>query len=136
MAGRMGIERVRKLFADADMRPGQWGLPVAWTKDDQWEKDLRELPALAALGIDLGCSRTATWCMSGSNDRPFHENLRRHVARFRPIAEVLARQECRLGMEFLGPKTIQKTFTHEFIYALGECWSPPCAPAWRLCSFR
>lgn len=119
LAGEHGTDYVRALFADASVRPGQWGLPVAWNKDDQWEKDLEELPRLAALGRDLGCTRTATWCLSGSNERPYEENFRWHVARFRPIAEVLARYDCRLGIEFLGPKTIRDRFQYEFIYTLG-----------------
>ena len=89
LADEHGIAHVRKLFADAGVRPGQWGLPVAWNKDDQWEKDLAELPTLAVLGRDLGCTRTATWVTPGSPDRPYGENFRWHADRFRPIAEVL-----------------------------------------------
>jgi sugar phosphate isomerase/epimerase len=118
LAGRMGTDAVRKLFADVGVKPGQWGLPVAWTKDEQWEKDLEALPKLAALGKALGCTRTATWCLSGSNERAFDENFKWHVARFRPIAQVLARHDCRLGIEFLGPKTIRTAFKHEFIFTL------------------
>lgn len=118
LAEKKGAEGVRKLFVDAGVKPGQWGLPVAWTKDDQWEKDMEQLPKLAALGKALGCTRTATWCMSGSNDRPFDANFTWHVARFRPIAEALAKQGCRLGIEFLGPKTIRAAFKHEFIHTL------------------
>jgi sugar phosphate isomerase/epimerase len=119
LADEHGTDHVRALFADAGVLPGQWGLPVAWNNDEQWEKDLEELPRLAALGRDLGCTRTATWCLSGSNERPYQENFRWHVARFRPIAEALAKHDCRLGIEFLGPKTIRDRFQYEFIYTLG-----------------
>jgi sugar phosphate isomerase/epimerase len=119
LADEHGVDHVKGLFAQAGILPGQWGLPVAWNKDDQWEADLKDLPKLAALGRSLGCTRTSTWCPSGSNDRPFKENWAWHVARFRPIAEVLAEQGCALGIEFLGPKTIRNRFTHEFVYTLG-----------------
>ena len=119
MADRLGTDGVRRLFTEAGVRPGQWGLPVAWNKDDQWEKDLESLPALAALGKALGCTRTATWCLSGSKERAFEANFQWHVSRFRPIAEVLAGHDCRLGIEFLGPKTIRASLRHEFIYTLG-----------------
>jgi sugar phosphate isomerase/epimerase len=119
LADEQGIEHVRALFANAGVRPGQWGLPVAWNRDDQWEDDLAALPKLAAVGRELGCTRTATWCPSGSNDRAFDENFAWHVARFRPIAQALADEGCRLGIEFLGPQTIRDRFEHAFIYTLG-----------------
>ena len=89
LAEAHGIDYVRDLFAQAGVRPGQWGLPVAWNKDDQWEADLAELPRLAAVGRALGCTRTATWCPPASDTRPFAENFAWHVARFRPIAQAL-----------------------------------------------
>lgn len=117
LADEHGLDHVRTLFQNAGVLPGQWGLPVAWNKDE-WAADLEQLPKLAALGRELGCTRTATWCPSGSNDREYDENFQWHANRFRPIAEVLAENGCRLGIEFLGPKTIRDRFQHTFIYTL------------------
>jgi len=118
LAEAHGIDYVRDLFAQAGVRPGQWGLPVAWNKDDQWEADLAELPRLAAVGRALGCTRTATWCPPASDTRPFAENFAWHVARFRPIAQVLKDAGCRFGIEFIGPKTLRANRKYEFIYTL------------------
>jgi sugar phosphate isomerase/epimerase len=114
-----GIDAVRALFEDAGIRPGQWGLPVAWNKDEQWQDDLKDLPKLAALGRRLGCTRTATWCPPASNERAFDDNFAWHVDRFRPIARVLADNGCQFGIEFIGPKTIRARARHTFIYTLG-----------------
>ena len=120
LADAHGVEYVRKLFDEAGVKPGQWGLPVAWNKDEaEWKEGLAALPRLAALGLALGCTRTATWCLSGSNERPFEENWQWHIGRFRPIAEILAAHGCVLGIEFLGPQTIRDRFEHEFVYTLG-----------------
>lgn len=119
IAQEQGVETLKALFADAGVRPGQWGLPVAWQSDDQWSSDLAALPELAALGRELGCTRTATWCPPGSDEREFDANLAWHVARFRPIAEVLAEHDCRLGLEFIGPKTSRAKRRYEFVYTLG-----------------
>jgi len=120
LAEKKGIEYVQALFADAGIRPGQWGLPVTWNRDDeQYQEGLAALPQLAAVGRQLGCTRTATWCPSGSNERAFDENFAWHVARFRPIAQALADEGCRLGIEFLGPQTLRARFKHAFIYTLG-----------------
>ena len=118
LAEAHGIDYVRDLFAQAGVRPGQWGLPVAWNKDDQWEADLAELPRLAAIGRALGCTRTATWCPPASDTRPFAENFAWHVARFRPIAQVLKDAGCHFGIEFIGPKTLRANRKYEFIYTL------------------
>ncbi|MGC9523416.1 MAG: sugar phosphate isomerase/epimerase family protein [Anaerolineae bacterium] len=118
LADSYGIDRVRSLFDEAGVRPGQWGLPVAWNDDARWEQDLAELPRLAALGRELGCTRTATWCPPASDERPFEENFQWHADRFRPIAEVLKAYDCRLGIEFIGPKTLREGKAYAFIHTL------------------
>jgi sugar phosphate isomerase/epimerase len=120
LADQRGADGVRTLFENAGIRPGQWGLPVAWGQDDRWEQDLVQLPKLAALASELGCTRTATWCISGSNERAYDENFRWHVARLRPIAQVLKTHGCRLGLEFLGPKTIRDRYKYPFVHTLRE----------------
>jgi sugar phosphate isomerase/epimerase len=119
LADQYGIGYVRTLFADAGIRPGHWGLPVDWRNDDQWEKELAALPKLAEVGRALGSTRTSTWCPPGSNDRDYDENLSWHVARFRPIAQVLADQGCRLGIEFIGPQSLRAKTKYSFIHTLG-----------------
>ena len=118
LANRDGVDAVRQLFEDAGVRPGSWGLPVAWHDDNRWQEDLKHLPRLATLARQLGCTRTATWSTPASDVRPFEENFAWHVTRFRPIAQILADHGCRLGVEFIGPKTLRRGRKYEFIYAL------------------
>jgi sugar phosphate isomerase/epimerase len=113
-----GLATVQDQFAQAGVKPAIWNLPVAWRDDDQWEADLRELPRLAVTARELGATRTATYMPSGSDERPFRENLDWHIARLRPIAEVLRDEGCRFGIEFIGPKTYRAAFRHEFIHTL------------------
>jgi sugar phosphate isomerase/epimerase len=114
-----GLDHVRTLFLEHNVLPGQWGLPVAWNQD-QWQDDLAHLPELAALGVKLGCRRTATWCPSYSDSRDYAENYRWHIERFRPIAEVLREHGCSFGIEFLGPKSLLDGHTYGFIRTLDE----------------
>ena len=90
LADERGVDEVRALFESKRILPGQWGLPVRWNQNT-WQDDLNELPRLAEVGEALGCRRTATWCPSWSDERAYDENIAWHVARFRPIAEVLGR---------------------------------------------
>jgi sugar phosphate isomerase/epimerase len=123
LADAHGVGYVRGLFQDAGIVPGQWGLPVAWNNEEQWTQDMTELPHLALLGRELGCTRTATWCPSWSDERDYEDNWTWHVARFRPIAEVLMQHDCRLGIEFLGPKTLRSPHRYGFIHTLQEMMS-------------
>jgi sugar phosphate isomerase/epimerase len=114
-----GASYVRALFADAGVRPAGWGLPVAWNgPEEQWRKGIEELTSLAKAAQQIGCLRTMTWIMPGSNDRAYDENRRFHIDRFGPLAEVLAAHDVRLGLEFIGPKTIRDTQKHQFVYRM------------------
>src|SRR5438128_8846174 len=118
LADRRGIEHVRALFADAAVRPGSWGLPFDWRDDGAWRAGLAELGGLAEVGRQLGCTRVSTWVPSGSDERAMDANRRWHVERFRPIAEALGPSGCRIGLEFIGPKTFRDQFKHPFLHSM------------------
>lgn len=118
LAGAHGIAHVRALFTDAGILPASWNLPVNWRDDDQRPVDLAALPGLTALALELGCDRATSGIMPGSNDRPFAEQYTWVTDRLRPVAESLAASGARLGIEFIAPKTLRDTFTHEFVYSL------------------
>lgn len=117
LAETHGLDHVRTLFDTHNVRPAVWGLPFAWNQD-AWQDGLLDLPRLAEVGRELGCTRTATWCPSWSDERDFEENYAWHLARFRPIAEILARYDCQFGIEFLGPKTLRTNHQYEFIHTM------------------
>ncbi|MGH2560330.1 MAG: sugar phosphate isomerase/epimerase family protein [Thermomicrobiales bacterium] len=114
-----GISHVQELFASAGVKPGYWGLPVAWTNDEKRTRDLAAFPKLAAVARELGCTRATTGIMPGSDDRPYDENFAWFLERLRPTAEVLRDEGCRLGIEFISPKTLRARYKHEFIYTMG-----------------
>ena len=117
LADEHGVDYVRGLFDKYGVRPGLWGLPVAWRSDD-WLDDVAKLPKLAELGQALGVLRTATWCPPSSPDRPFKENFDWHVERYGRIAETLKPYGIRFGIEFIGPQTLRPADQHDFIYTM------------------
>jgi sugar phosphate isomerase/epimerase len=119
LADAHGAAYVRDLFAKAGVIPGQWSTPVNWRgENEQYKADLERLPKLAALGRELGCTRTATFMGPSSDERQYAENFAWHVARYRPIAEILRDEGCQFGIEFIGPKTSRMRRKYEFIYTL------------------
>jgi sugar phosphate isomerase/epimerase len=119
LAAEIGVDGVKELFASSGIKPASWNAPVAWSKDDQRDDDLKLLPNRAALARELGTTRATSGVMPGSNDRDFAENYAWTVERLRPVAESLNGEGCQLGIEFISPKTLRDTFKYEFIYTLG-----------------
>jgi sugar phosphate isomerase/epimerase len=119
LAEEKGAEHVRDLFAAAGLKPGGWGLPVNWRgSEEEFQADLKDLPRLAAAGQAIGCPRVVMWILPSSNERPFEENFEFHVRRFRPCAAILKDHGCRLGLEFIGPRTLRASAKYEFIYTM------------------
>ncbi|NLT74234.1 MAG: sugar phosphate isomerase/epimerase [Chloroflexi bacterium] len=119
LATDRGLEYVKALFSSAGVLPGQWNMPVRWQADEEtWRQDLAMLPQHAALAKTIGCTRSTTWCPPGSDERDYAENLAWHLARFRPIAQILADNGSSFGIEFIGPKTSRSRRKYEFIYTL------------------
>jgi len=105
------------LLGRTEVRLGGWGLPVDWRKPYE-QQALTTLGEQAALANQLGCTRVYTWVPPGSDERPFGENFSYHVAQLQPIARVLEEHSCRLGLEFIGPRTMREGRRYGFIYTL------------------
>lgn len=114
-----GVEYVRDLFASAGIRAGQWGMPVEFRRDEAvWRQGLAALPRLAGAAQAVGIERTATWIVPCSDELDFKANFEQHVTRLRPVAEILAEHGCRLGLEFIGPRTLRMSKRYQFIHTL------------------
>ncbi len=119
LADDIGIVGVRSLFEDADIFPGSWSFPVNYRAEEAtWRDGLMALPRQAEFALELGCTRTATWILPASDERTFQENFTFHTDRLRPAAQILADYGCRLGLEFVGPKTMRVDRTYNFIHTL------------------
>jgi sugar phosphate isomerase/epimerase len=116
LAAERSVDDVAAIFTQAGVRTGGWGLPLNWREPyDQAALDL--LSQQAAVASKLGCTRVYTWLMPGSNERSFRENFAFHVAQLLPVAQVLAEHGCRLGLEFIGPRTMRDNHRYGFIYS-------------------
>lgn len=117
IAEAQSVEAVRALLGE--VRPGGWGLPLDWrAEESKFREGLAQLPRYARLGQAIGADRVTMWLLPYSDELPFAENFRFHVARFTPIAQVLADHGCRLGLEFIGPQTLRNGKRYGFIHTL------------------
>ena len=114
-----GIEYVRDLFSSAGVKPGSWDFPIEFRRDEAtWREGIETLPRLAGVAQALGCVLTATWIVPCSNKLEFQRNFEQHVSRLQPAAKILDDHGCRLGLEFVGPKTLRDTQQYPFIYTM------------------
>jgi sugar phosphate isomerase/epimerase len=119
LAESRGVGHVRDLFSAKNVLPGVMGFPVEFRKDEStWREGMAALPAKVKLAQELGCTRSATWLTPGSNERTLSENFKFHVGRIGPAAAILADHGISLGLEFIGPKTLRKTFKHRFVHTI------------------
>ena len=112
-----GAAAVRDQFLDHGLRIGAWNLPFMPYRvtEAEWRDWLGKLPPLLAGARALGALRAGMWILPGSDERGFDDNFAFHIARFQPVARLLADHGVRLGLEFIGPETALRKFRHPFI---------------------
>ena len=103
----------------ASLRWGGFGLPVDFRQDQTtYEKGLTQLKQWAPIARSLGCTRTSTWILPGHNQLDERTNFDLHVQRLQPVAALLSEHDIRLGLEFVGPKTLRDTLRYPFIHTM------------------
>lgn len=118
-AEQHGLAALRDLYAARHMRFGGWEPPVDQRTDPaRRQEGLKRLAARAQIARALDIDSCATWIMP-SSDLPFLENWKLHVERLKPVAQVLADQGRRFGLEFVSPYHLRRQRRHEFIYTPG-----------------
>lgn len=119
LADEQGVDAVKALFTERSLKMGGWGFPVNWQGSQaEFDASLEKLPAQAKLAAELGCFRTATWMPSWSDERTRHEQFQFVTTRFRAVAEILKEYGHRLGLEFIGPRTLRAGKNHGFVYTM------------------
>jgi len=119
LVAEKGADHVRGLFAEAGLKAGAWGLPMNWDgPENEFREGLEKLKGLAAAGAAVGAFRCARWIPPASGSMKFRENFRFHIARLKPIAEILNDHGCQLGLEFIGPRTSRVDKPYGFIYTM------------------
>lgn len=108
---------LKRAVEDAGLRWGLFSLPCDFlnTGDAGFERGMADLEAMLPVVEAAGCTRAYNHIWPGNNERKFEENLAWHVARLQNLCTVLESAGVRLGVEFIGPKTLQDSFRFPFI---------------------
>lgn len=96
-------------------------LPVEFRKgEDTHKADLERLKTYGSLMEKLSVKSCSTWIMPTNQELTYLENFQQHTVRLREIASVLANYNVKLGLEYVGPKTLMARDRHPFISSLKE----------------
>lgn len=93
--------------------------PIA-QPSDAWMSFLKELAATAKTLKRARMTRLVTWLLSWDDSRTYLENFRLHAQRIGEAAGIVADQGVRLGLEYLGPKTMWAQARYPFIHTMAE----------------
>jgi len=119
LAAQHGVAYVKGLFAQNSVKVGDFASSVDFNGDDAtWQTGMERLPRLADLAQQLGATRCTTWVRPFSDELKFGEHFDTLVRRLRPAAQILSDHGARLGLEFVGPRTLRQGHSFGFISTL------------------
>jgi sugar phosphate isomerase/epimerase len=125
-----GAAATNELLSRLKLKPAAIDFPVEFRKDQAtFEAGLAKLDDQAKFAADIHCPRMVTYILSSSST-PREELRRTYKQRFTASAQVLAKHNVRLGLEFLGPLHFRKQFPYEFIWRMNEmlAFAKECGP--------
>jgi len=122
----MGTDQRSRFMAEMKANKLTWdaaGLPVDFRKDDGLFKEgMVNLPHLADALEKSGVKRMSTWLMPTHQELTYLENFKRHASRLREITGVLQDYDIKLGLEYVGPKTLTSMHKYPFISSMKEAF--------------
>lgn len=119
-ARKEGLDATRSLLDGLKLRTSFCGLPVNVTGTDEvYQRGMTTLEETAKFVSDVGCGRMMM-VLPAASATPADELRKQLKERLTPVAEILARTNCRLGLEFLGPMMFRANQPHEFIWKIND----------------
>ena len=118
-------EAERQAFlADMKSKNLSWdaaGLPIEFRQGEQrFRDDLAKLPALAEITQKVGASGMSTWIMPTHAELTYRKNFEQHRSRLKETANILGHYGLKLGLEYVGPKTLMARDKFAFIRSMKE----------------
>ena len=115
------LETVKSILHDHRLAWGAAGLSVNFRKDNAtFTKELGELPKIAKGLSAVGVERIGTWIMPCHDTLTYRKNFDQHATRLRAVAKILKDFGIRLGLEYVGPRTLWSSKRYPFLHSMAE----------------
>lgn len=104
-----GAEYIRDILAEKNLLLSVFGLPVDYRADEiAFDASVAEFPKQVEAAAKTGIERCSTWVLPGRPDMTDEEYFEVLRLRLGECARILEDHGIRLGLEFLGPKTLRR----------------------------
>lgn len=124
LAGYSGTQ-IMDLLGEMKEKGLVWGaasLSVDFRKSEQlFQEGLNKLPKIAKALKTAGVDRMGTWIMPTHQELAYMDNFHQHARRLQAIANILGHHGIRLGLEYVGPKTLMSLRRYPFLHSMPEC---------------
>jgi hypothetical protein len=115
------VDKIREDVQKAGLVWGNAGLTVDFRKDaETFNTGMAQLPAIAKALQRAGVTRIGTWISPAHASLTYTANMKQHAERLRKIAAVYADHGQRLGLEYVGPKTLWTSNRYPFVHSMAE----------------
>jgi len=96
-------------------------LPVEFRQsEEKFQEDLKNLPAAAKSLQTAGVTRIGTWIMPCHDTLTYRANFRQHSKRLKETAAILEQHGLRLGLEYVGTKSLWTQMRYPFVHTMEE----------------
>lgn len=99
------------------------GLTVDFRKtEDLFRQGIENLPKVAHALQKSGVRRMSTWIMPTHEELTYIENFKQHASRLKEITEIIKDFDIKLGLEYVGPKTLTSLHKYPFLSSMKEAF--------------
>ena len=117
----MDKEKLMEKMKANDITWGSTNLPVDFRNDEKkFREDMATLVSTAETVAGVGGTRMNTWIMPTHALYTYNENFRLHRNRLKEAANIIGHYGIRLGLEYVGPKTLMARSKYSFIRTMAE----------------
>lgn len=120
----MASEQQEELLAKMKAHDIIWGstnLPIDFRNDEKkYREDMATLADTAEVLSGAGGTRMNTWVMPTHALYTYNENFKLHRNRLGEAANIIGHYGIRLGLEYVGPKTLMARSKYSFVRTMAE----------------
>ena len=104
-----------------DITFGSANLPIDFRNDEKtFAEGLRSLPETCEILRSVGGTRLNTWIMPTHDHFTYMDNFKKHRDRLKAAGNIVGHYGIRLGLEYVGPKTLMARSKFSFIRTMAE----------------